>query len=33
MTHLIKDINIINATQKENDSANEVKMTQNSGLL
>ena len=32
MTHLIKDINIINATQKENDSANEVKMTQNSGL-
>ncbi len=32
MTHLIKDINIIDATQKENDSASEVKMTQNSGL-
>ena len=32
MTHLIKDIDIVDATQKENDSASEVKMTRNSGL-
>ena len=32
MTHLIKDINIINATHKENDSSSEVNMTRNSGL-
>ena len=32
MTHLIKDIDIFNATHKENDSSSEVNMTRNSGL-
>ena len=32
MTHLIKDIDIVDATQKESDSESEVKMTQISEL-